>query len=105
MRKIILLLLLLMAQRYGFGQAWSGILAPARAIDWSGAGLPATLPTGETHPKSLDASDPNTMRVNHYKWRVFGYYRSGHEFLHGGALCSFGAGNFQRSLRFAVDIL
>ncbi len=31
-----------------FGQAWSGILNPARAIDWSHAGLPATFPDGET---------------------------------------------------------
>src|SRR6266446_7958707 len=30
------------------GQSWSGILAPSRAIDWSHAGLPATLPYGET---------------------------------------------------------
>lgn len=27
---------------------WSGIIAPSRAIDWSHAGLPATLPDGET---------------------------------------------------------
>lgn len=31
-----------------FGQAWSGVLAPSRAINWSNAGLPATLPDGET---------------------------------------------------------
>jgi hypothetical protein len=31
-----------------FGQAWSGILTPSRAIDWSHAGLPAKLPNGET---------------------------------------------------------
>ena len=30
------------------GQAWSGILSSSRAIDWSKAGLPATLPDGET---------------------------------------------------------
>ena len=33
-----------------FGQAWSNILASSRAIDWSHAGLPATLPDGETTP-------------------------------------------------------
>jgi hypothetical protein len=27
---------------------WTGIIAPSRAIDWSHAGLPATLPDGET---------------------------------------------------------
>jgi hypothetical protein len=31
-----------------FGQAWSNILSPNRAIDWTQAGLPATLPDGET---------------------------------------------------------
>lgn len=29
-------------------QPWSNIIAASRAIDWSTAGLPATLPTGET---------------------------------------------------------
>ena len=29
-------------------QPWSGILSPARAINWSNAGLPASLPDGET---------------------------------------------------------
>src|SRR5438046_2285350 len=47
MRQIILIALLSVG---AFGQNWSGILAPARAIDWSGAGLPATMPTGETTP-------------------------------------------------------
>ena len=31
-----------------FGQVWSGILAPSRAINWNNAGLPAILPDGET---------------------------------------------------------
>lgn len=31
-----------------FGQAWSGILAPSRAINWSVAGLPASFIDGET---------------------------------------------------------
>src|ERR1700733_8139664 len=35
---------------FSYGQAWSGILAPSRAVDWSKAGLPATLPDGETTP-------------------------------------------------------
>src|ERR1700690_4418978 len=29
-------------------QAWAGVLSSSRAIDWSKAGLPATLPDGET---------------------------------------------------------
>jgi hypothetical protein len=31
-----------------YGQQWSGVLATSRAIDWGSAGLPATLPDGET---------------------------------------------------------
>jgi hypothetical protein len=30
------------------GQSWSGIISSSRAINWTGAGLPATLPDGET---------------------------------------------------------
>ncbi len=33
-----------------FGQSWSNILPSSRAIDWTHAGLPATLPDGETTP-------------------------------------------------------
>jgi hypothetical protein len=32
------------------GQSWSGVLSSSRAINWSNAGLPATLPDGETTP-------------------------------------------------------
>jgi hypothetical protein len=42
--------ILLLFSTLSYGQAWSGILAPSRAIDWSHAGLPATLPDGETTP-------------------------------------------------------
>jgi len=45
-----LISLLLLFSTLSYGQAWSGILAPNRAIDWSHAGLPATLPDGETTP-------------------------------------------------------
>jgi hypothetical protein len=31
-----------------FAQAWSGVLSSSRAINWANAGLPATLPDGET---------------------------------------------------------
>lgn len=30
--------------------SWTGILSPARAINWTGAGLPSVLPDGETTP-------------------------------------------------------
>jgi hypothetical protein len=33
-----------------FGQSWSNILSSSRAIDWTKAGLPPTLPDGETTP-------------------------------------------------------
>ena len=39
---------LLLFSALSHGQAWNGLLAPSRAIDWSHAGLPATLPDGET---------------------------------------------------------
>src|SRR5579863_316357 len=33
-----------------FGQAWSGVVSSSRAINWTGGGLPATYPDGETTP-------------------------------------------------------
>ena len=45
-----LISILLLFSTFSYGQAWSGILEPSRAIDWSHAGLPATLPDGETTP-------------------------------------------------------
>jgi hypothetical protein len=45
-----LILILLLFPTFSYGQAWSGTLAPSRAIDWTHAGLPATLPDGETTP-------------------------------------------------------
>jgi hypothetical protein len=43
-----LISILLLFSSSSYGQAWSGVLAPSRAIDWSHAGLPASLPDGET---------------------------------------------------------
>jgi hypothetical protein len=41
----------LLFSSFSFGQAWSGVLAPSRAIDWSHAGLPTpTLPDNEDVP-------------------------------------------------------
>ena len=45
-----LISILLLFPALSYGQAWSGVLAPSRAIDWSNAGLPATFPDGETTP-------------------------------------------------------
>lgn len=45
-----LISILLLFPTLSYGQAWSGILSSSRAINWSNAGLPATLPDGETTP-------------------------------------------------------
>ncbi len=45
-----LISILLLFSTLSYGQAWSGVLASGRAIDWGNAGLPATLPDGETAP-------------------------------------------------------
>ena len=47
-RTLLTLLILFSLSIVGHSQAWSGILNSSRAVDWSGAGLPATLPDGET---------------------------------------------------------
>jgi hypothetical protein len=48
-----LISILVLFSTLSYGQGWSGILAPSRAIDWSVAGLPATIPSAggnETTP-------------------------------------------------------
>ena len=45
-----LISIMLLFSTISYGQAWSGILASSRAVDWSNAGLPATLPDGESTP-------------------------------------------------------
>src|SRR5579863_5191903 len=45
-----LILILLLFSALSYGQAWSGIISSSRAINWTGAGLPPTLPDGETTP-------------------------------------------------------
>jgi hypothetical protein len=45
-----LISILLLFSSLSYGQTWSGILASSRAINWNSAGLPATLPDGETTP-------------------------------------------------------
>src|SRR5271157_1244359 len=56
-----LISILLLFSALSYGQAWSGVLASSRAIDWSKAGLPASvtfpgksgnLPDGETFPNA-----------------------------------------------------
>ena len=43
-----LISMLILFSTPSYGQSWSGILAPSRAFDWNQAGLPPTLPDGET---------------------------------------------------------
>ncbi|MGH9328509.1 MAG: hypothetical protein ACRD2B_17705 [Terriglobia bacterium] len=54
--------------RASFGQAWSGIIDPSRAINWSGAGIPGGIPnrtticatispSGKTDATDMDAID------------------------------------------------
>ncbi len=47
---LYLLLLCVTSAAAAQAQNWSGILSPSRATDWTKAGLPATLPDGETTP-------------------------------------------------------
>jgi hypothetical protein len=47
MKKILPLILIFMCCFVpSFGQLWSGILAPSRAVDWSKAGVPGGIPSG-----------------------------------------------------------
>jgi hypothetical protein len=41
-----LISILLLFSALSFGQAWSGILAPARAADWTNGGIPGGIPSG-----------------------------------------------------------
>jgi hypothetical protein len=41
-----LILLLLLSSTGSYGQAWSSILAPARATDWAQSGVPGGIPSG-----------------------------------------------------------
>src|ERR1039458_1300590 len=45
-----LISMLVLFSTLSYGQAWSGTLASSRAINWGNAGLPASLPDGETTP-------------------------------------------------------
>jgi len=45
---VVLLLLAIAAPRPALAQAWSGVLSPSRAIDWSSVGIPGDVPTRTT---------------------------------------------------------
>jgi len=44
--KLPLILLFLLSSACGFGQLWTGVLSPSRAINWSSAGVSGGIPSG-----------------------------------------------------------
>ena len=66
---VVALWLFLASPGSTFGQAWSGIIASSRAINWTGAGLPATFPDGETTTEAVDSSDSNAVQFYAYALR------------------------------------
>ena len=52
-----LISILFLFSTLSFGQPWSGIISPSRAIDWSHAGLPASYPNGDTTPNGWTPPD------------------------------------------------
>jgi hypothetical protein len=59
--------ILLLFSGLSYGQAWSGILAPSRAIDWSHAGLPSTITYG-TGGSACDGSTANCVETTANPW-------------------------------------
>ena len=62
-------LLFLLAAPSSFPQAWSGIIDPSRAVDWSNVGISQEIPTnqtqcGSTLPSTSTAADINTTIAN-----------------------------------------
>lgn len=60
-------ILLLLYSGLSYGQAWSGILAPSRAIDWSHAGLPSTITYG-TGGSACNGSTANCIETTANPW-------------------------------------
>jgi hypothetical protein len=59
------LISILFLSAFSYGQAWSGILAPGRAIDWSNAGIPGGIPSGSwTQCGSAIASGASASTIN-----------------------------------------
>ncbi|MBZ5679307.1 MAG: glycoside hydrolase family 55 protein [Acidobacteriia bacterium] len=57
-----LILIWLLFSTLSYGQAWSGILSPARAVDWTQAGLPGGIPSRTTICANVLTSD-NTAAI------------------------------------------
>jgi hypothetical protein len=59
------LLVLLFASPLSFGQLWSGILSPSRAVDWSQAGVVGGIPSGSwTQCGSTIAAGASVSTIN-----------------------------------------
>jgi len=61
--RLPLISILLLFSTLSFGQAWSGILAPGRAIDWSYTGIPGGVPSG-SWPCSTTLGTVTTTTIN-----------------------------------------
>ena len=64
-----LISVLLFFSTFSHGQAWSGILAPARAVDWTNAGVPGGVPSGSwancvTTACNTALSTPTAANIN-----------------------------------------
>ena len=64
-----LISMLLLFSSLSYGQAWSGILAPARATDWTQAGIPGGIPSGSwsscvTSACNTAFSTPTVANIN-----------------------------------------
>jgi len=57
-----LISVLLLFSMFSYGQAWSGILSPARATDWTQAGLPGGIPSRTTVCTNVLTTD-NTAAI------------------------------------------
>ncbi len=68
---LISILLLLIFSTLSYGQAWSGILPPARATDWGQAGIPGGIPSGSW----------SAVRLNHLERSLDGYDSDCHQQL------------------------
>ncbi|MGH9433963.1 MAG: hypothetical protein ACRD3T_20735, partial [Terriglobia bacterium] len=64
---LLLFFILICLPAYSHAQAWSGILDPSRAIDWSNAGIPGGIPNRTTVCSTVppsgrsDATDMNNI--------------------------------------------
>src|SRR5579872_7253117 len=63
----LLFAFLLLSSAFCFGQAWSGILASSRAIDWTKGGLTATITYG-SGGSACNGSTANCVETTTNPW-------------------------------------